>query len=158
RLQLSPELRDVASDLQTRALQARLVIDRSTAGRFGITTQMIDDTLYDAFGQRQISTMFTEVNQYKVVLEVQPEFKQSPEALKNIYVQTASGGAVPLSVFTRLETLPVPLAVNRQAQFPAATISFNVAPGVSLGQAVARIERDVTELKMPDSIHGSFRG
>ena len=158
RLQSLAELRDVTSDLQTRALQARLVIDRNTAARFGITAQMIDDTLYDAFGQRQISTMFTETNQYRVVMEVLPEFQISPENLGSIYVSNRSGGAVPLSAFTRLETRTVPLAVNRQGQFPAATISFNLAPHVSLGQAVGRIEQVVRDLNMPASISGSFQG
>ena len=151
-------LRDVASDLQTRALQARLVIDRNTAARFGITAQMIDDTLYDAFGQRQISTMFTQVNQYRVVLEVAPQFQQSPEDLGNIYVTTSTGGAVPLSAFSRGETRTVPLAVNRQGQFPATTISFNLAPHASLGDAVNRIERAVRDLNLPASMQGSFQG
>jgi multidrug efflux pump len=151
-------LRDVASDLQTRALQTRLLIDRNTAARFGITAQMIDDTLYDAFGQRQISTMFTQVNQYRVVLEVAPEFQQSPEDLGNIYVTTSTGGAVPLSAFTRGETRTVPLAVNRQGQFPATTISFNLAPHASLGDAVDRIERAVRDLNLPASMQGSFQG
>jgi multidrug efflux pump len=158
RLRSLPELRDVATDLQTKALQARLVIDRNTAARFGITTQLIDDTLYDAFGQRQVSTMFTEINQYRVVLEVQPDFKEDPGDLKNIYIRTAFGQTVPLNVFTQLETHAVPLAINRQAQFPAATISFNVAPHISLGEAVAGIERTVSALKMPDSIRGGFQG
>jgi multidrug efflux pump len=153
-----PPLRDVASDLQTRALQKLLDIDRKTAARFGITTQMIVDTLYDAFGQRQISTMFTQVNQYRVVLEVAPEFQQTPEDLGNIYVTTSTGGAVPLSAFTRGERRTVPLAVNRQGQFPAATISFNLAPRASLGDAVDRIERAVRDLKLPASMQGSFQG
>jgi len=153
-----PPLRDVASDLQTRALQKLLDIDRKTAARFGITTQMIVDTLYDAFGQRQISTMFTQVNQYRVVLEVAPEFQQTPEDLGNIYVTTSTGGAVPLSAFTRGERRTVPLAVTRQGQFPAATISFNLAPRASLGDAVDRIERAVRDLKLPASMQGSFQG
>jgi multidrug efflux pump len=158
KLRALPELRDVASDLQNRAFQARLVIDRNTAARFGITAQMIDDTLYDAFGQRQISTMFTQVNQYRVVLEVAPSFQQRPEDLGNIYVRTPSGETVPLSTFSHLETQMVPLAVNRQGQFPAATISFNLAPRVSLGTAVDRIEQAVRDLKLPASIQGSFQG
>jgi len=157
-LRLVPPLRDVASDLQTRALQIRLAIDRSTAARFGITAQMIDDTLYSAFGQRQISTMFTQVNQYRVVLEVAPEFQQTPEDLGNIYVTTSTGGAVPLSAFTRGETRTVPLAVNRQGQFPSATISFNLAPRASLGDAVGGIERVMHDLNLPASMQGSFQG
>ena len=157
-LSMVPPLRDVASDLQTRALQARLAIDRNTAARFGITAQLIDDTLYSAFGQRQISTIFTQVNQYRVVLEVEPQFQQSPEDLGNVYVTTATGGAVPLGAFTHSETRTVPLAVNRQGQFPAATISFNLAPRASLGDAVERIERAVGDLKLPASMRGSFQG
>jgi len=152
------ELRDVASDQQTRGLQARLVIDRNTAARFGITSQIIDDTLYDAFGQRQISTMFTQLNQYRVVLEAAPEFQQGPESLQNIYVHSTTGAPVPLRAFTRLETRAAPLSLNRQGQFPATTISFNLAPRVSLGDAVNRIENAKHDLKMPDSVVGSFQG
>jgi multidrug efflux pump len=158
KLQALPELRDVASDLQNRAFQAKLVIDRNTASRFGITTQMIDNTLYDAFGQRMISTMFTQVNQYRVVLEVEPSFQQRPQDLGNIYLQTPSGETVPLGNFTHVEMRTVPLAVNRQGQFPATTISFNLAPRGSLGTAVDRIEQAVRDLKMPASMQGSFQG
>ena len=158
KLQSFPELRDVATDRQNGGLQARLVIDRNTAARFSITPQMIDDTLYDAFGQRQISTMFTQSNQYRVVLEAETQFQQSPEDLENIYVHPASGGAVPLSAFTRLATSAVPLSLNRQAQFPAVTVSFNLAPRASLGTAVDRIEQTVRELNLPGSIVGSFQG
>jgi multidrug efflux pump len=135
-----------------------LVIDRNTAARFGITPQMIDDTLYDAFGQRQISTMFTQVNQYRVVLEVAPSFQQRPKDLGDIYVRTPTGEAVPLATFSHIEMLTAPLAVNRQGQFPAATISFNLAPHVSLGTALDRIEQAMHELRMPASIQGSFEG
>jgi multidrug efflux pump len=135
-----------------------LVIDRNTAARFGITPQMIDDTLYDAFGQRQISTMFTQVNQYRVVLEVAPSFQQRPKDLGDIYVRTPTGEAVPLATFSHIEMLTAPLAVNRQGQFPAATISFNLAPHVSLGTAVDRVEQAMHELRMPASIQGSFEG
>src|SRR5205807_474870 len=114
RLAALPELRDVASDQQSQGLQARLVIDRDTAGRLGITPQMIDDTLYDAFGQRLVSTMFTQVNQYHVVLEVEPRYQQTPDSLKDIYVRTPAGTQVPLTSFTRLETNRTPLAVNHQ--------------------------------------------
>jgi len=158
KLRAVPELHDVASDLQNRAYQARLVIDRNTAARFGITPQMIDDTLYDAFGQRQISTMFTQVNQYRVVLEVAPSFQQRPKDLGDIYVRTPTGEAVPLSTFSHIEMLTAPLAVNRQGQFPAATISFNLSPHASLGTAVDRIEQAMHELRMPASIQGSFEG
>src|SRR5436189_1007321 len=103
-------------------------MDRNTAARFGITPQMIDDTLYDAFGQRQISTMFTQLNQYRVVLEAQPDFQRRPDDMANIYVQSPSGNAVPLATLTRLETRSAPLTINRQGQFPAVTVSFNLAP------------------------------
>jgi multidrug efflux pump len=158
KLQSLSQLRDVASDQQTRGLEARLVIDRNTAARFGITPQMIDDTLYDAFGQRQISTMFTQLNQYRVVLEAAPEFQQGPESLQHIYIHSTTGGPVPLSAFTRLETQAAPLSVIRQGQFPANTISFNLAPRVSLGDAVNQIENAKRNLKMPDSLTGSFQG
>ena len=158
KLRAMPELHDVASDLQNEAYQARLVIDRNTAARFGLTPQMIDDTLYDAFGQRQISTMFTQVNQYRVVLEVAPSFQQRPKDLGDIYVRTPTGEAVPLATFSHIEMLTAPLAVNRQGQFPAATISFNLAPHVSLGTAVDRVEQAMHELRMPASIQGSFEG
>jgi len=158
KLQTMPELRDVASDLQNSGLQARVVLDRTTASRLGITPQMLDDALYDAFGQRQISTMFTQLNQYRVVLEAPPGMLQRPEDLQNIYVRSASGGAVPLSAFTRLETTTAPLAINHQGQFPAVTISFNLAPGVSLGDAVKVIEGVKREIDMPPSIKGSFQG
>jgi multidrug efflux pump len=158
KLRAMPELHDVASDLQNEAYQARLVIDRNTAARFGLTPQIIDDTLYDAFGQRQISTMFTQVNQYRVVLEVAPSFQQRPKDLGDIYVRTPTGEAVPLATFSHIEMLTAPLAVNRQGQFPAATISFNLAPHVSLGTAVDRVEQAMHELRMPASIQGSFEG
>jgi multidrug efflux pump len=192
RLKSNSELRDVASDQQNRGLQARLVIDRSTASRFGITAQQIDDTLYDAFGQRQISTMFTQLNQYRVVLETEPHFQLNPEALATIYVRptpptpasagvgatggsgigappaptplstnlvtTVRTGAVPLSAFAHLEMRAVPLALNRLGQFPAVTISFNLAPRVSLGEAVDRIQDAVTDMKLPGAMTGSFQG
>ncbi len=158
KLQTLPELRDVASDLQNSGLQARVVLDRTTASRLGITPQMLDDALYDAFGQRQISTMFTQLNQYRVVLEAPPGMLQHPEDLQNIHVRSASGGAVPLSAFTRLETTTAPLAINHQGQFPAVTVSFNLAPGVSLGDAVKVIEGVKREIDMPPSIKGSFQG
>jgi multidrug efflux pump len=162
KLQSIPELRDVASDQQNRGLQARLVIDRDTAARFGITPQMIDDTLYNAFGQRQISTMFTQLNQYRVVLEAQPQFQTSPQDLRKIYLRPVSTttplAAVPLSAFTKLETHAVPLALNRENQFPAVTISFNLAPRVSLGEAVDRILEAIRDLKVPGGMQGSFQG
>jgi len=196
-----PELRDVSSDQQDMGLEARLEIDRSTASRFGISTQLIDDTLYDAFGQRQISTIFTQLNQYRVVLEVKPEFQQSPDKLQDIYipiVPTSTGTAtgtvraagattaagtttataaasgtstatatstaaapevqIPLSAVTRLSRTTGPLVISHQAQFPATTVSFNLAPGASLGEGVDAIEATAAKLGMPASIQRSFQG
>ena len=158
RLQSVPELRDVASDQQNSGLQARLILDRTTASRLGITPQMLDDALYDAFGQRQISTMFTQLNQYRVVLEAAPGLQQHPEDLQNIFVRSASGGAVPLSAFTRLETGTAPLAVNHQGQFPTVTVSFNLAPGASLGDAVKAIQLARQDIDLPPSIKAGFQG
>jgi multidrug efflux pump len=158
KLQALPELRDVASDMQTDGLQATLVIDRDSAARFGITPQTIDDTLYDAFGQRLVSTMFTQLNQYHVVLEVEPKFQQNPDSLKDIYVRAPNGTQVPLSSFTRLETNRTPLAVNHQGQFPVVTLSFNLAPNASLGNAVTAIENAQREIGLPASIRASFQG
>src|SRR2546430_2111614 len=158
KLQSLPELRDVASDQQSEGLQASLTIDRDSAARFGITPQMIDDTLYDAFGQRLVSTMFTQLNQYHVVLEVDPRFGQNPDSLKDIYVRAPGGTQVPLSSFTRLESNRTPLAVNHQGQFPAVTLSFNLAPGASLGDAVKAIQTAEREIGLPASIQASFQG
>jgi multidrug efflux pump len=209
-LRESPELRDVSSDQQDQGREARLEIDRSTASRFGISTQLIDDTLYDAFGQRQISTIFTQLNQYRVVLEVKPEFQQSPDKLQDIYiptgtvvatgttgagtgatgttaavtsatgrtanVTTATGttaagtnatgtavttgpqGQVPLSAVTRFSRTTGPLVISHQGQFPATTVSFNLAPGTSLGEAVNAIQATSAKLGMPTSIQQSFQG
>jgi multidrug efflux pump len=158
KLQSLPELRDVASDQLNEGLQARLVIDRDTAGRLGITLQTIDDTLYDAFGQRQISTIFTQLNQYHVILEVKPPFKDSPQDLTDIYIKTPSGGKVPLSAVARMEETTAPLVINHQGQFPATTISFNLAPGASLGEAVRAIDQAKAELAVPPSIQTGFEG
>jgi len=158
KLQTLPELRDVASDLQTDGLEAHVQIDRDTASRLGVTPQMVDDALYDAFGQRQVSIMFTQLNQYRVVLEVKPDFRKSPSDLSAIYVKTRSGGTTPLSSFTRVVERRVPLSVNHQGQFPVATISFNLAPGVALGQAVDAITAAREELEMPRSIATEFQG
>ena len=158
RLQHIPILRDVASDLQNNGLQIRVVIDRTTASRLGITPQILDDALYDAFGQRQISTMFTQMNQYRVVLEAQPGMLTKPEDLLGLYVRSNTGGIIPLSAFTRLETDFTPLAVNHQDQFKCATISFNLAPGASLGSAVKAIQSAFDELNAPASFKASFQG
>ena len=153
-----PQVRDVATDQQTRGSQARLVIDRVTASRLGITPQAIDDALYDSFGQRQISTLFTQLNQYHVVLETLPEFQRNPSKLNDIYVRSTGGGAVPLSTFTHFESGAAPLAINHQGQFPSVTISFNLAPGAALGDATKAIEQAQKELGMPLSIQASFQG
>jgi multidrug efflux pump len=148
----------VASDQQNAGLQVRITLDRTTASRLGITPQMLDDALYDAFGQRQISTMFTQLNQYRVVLEARPGLYQRPEDLQTIYVRSGSGGAVPLSAFTRIDTLPAPLAVNHQGQFPTATLSFNLAPGTSLGDAVKAVNLARRDLDAPPSLKSGFQG
>jgi multidrug efflux pump len=196
KLQTVPQLRDVASDQQNNGLQANLVIDRDTASRLGILPQAIDDTLYDAFGQRQVSTMFTQLNQYHVVLEVDPQFKLTPDDLKQIYVKSsntattgssgvvtsatstsgsaasspstsatsastaniAGGTQVPLSAFTHLELRNAPLAINHLGQFPVVNLSFNLAPGVSLGDATTAIEKAEAEINLPRSINTSFQG
>jgi multidrug efflux pump len=158
RLRTLPELRDVASDQQGEGLEVRLTIDRDTASRLGVLPQAIDDTLYDAFGQRQVSTIFTQLNQYHVVLEAEPKFQQDPAALGDVYVKSSAGSPVPLSAFTRLETSPAPLAINHQGQFPATTLSFNLAPGASLGDGVRAIEDVEREIGMPASIQASFQG
>jgi multidrug efflux pump len=156
-LQVRPELRDVSSDQLNQGLASLVEIDRNTASRMGITPQLITDTLYDAFGQRQVSTMFTQLNQYRVILEVMPEFQKGPEALQQLEVR-GSGGSVPLNVFTRVTETMVPLVISRQGQFPAVTISFNLAPGGSLGEAVTAIRQVTQELGLPPSIRGSFQG
>ncbi len=197
KLQNVPQLRDVASDQQNNGLQANLVIDRDTASRLGILPQAIDDTLYDAFGQRQVSTIFTQLNQYHVVLEVGPQFKLTPDDLKNIYVKSTNGASVtgltatgttagstsgagtsanstsatnaspttvaggtqvPLSAFTHVEMRNAPLAINHQGQFPVVNLSFNLAPGVSLGEATTAIEKAEQEINLPRSIITGFQG
>lgn len=154
-----PELRDVASDVQNLGLQSMITIDRSTASRFGITPAMIDSTLYDAFGQRQISTMFTQINQYHVILEVAPELNISPQnVLDHLFIQSSSGTSIPFSTFSKVTQGIGPLVINRQGQFPVATVSFNLAPGKSLGDAVKAIENAKQELVFPESIQTAFEG
>jgi multidrug efflux pump len=159
------ELADVSSDQQDQGLGTALVVDRSTASRLGVSPQAIDNTLYDAFGQRQVSTMFTQLNQYRVVLEVKPEFRRSAAALRDIYVTGTSPGAngnqpvaVPLDTMIRAHPTTAPLVVSRQGQFPAVTLSFNLAPGTALGEAVAAVEGTARRLGLPASIQGSFQG
>jgi multidrug efflux pump len=210
-LQESPELRDVSSDQQDQGLVARLDIDRATASRYGISTQLLDDTLYDAFGQRQISTIYTQLNQYRVVLEVKPEFQQSPDRLRDIYIPSATGtitttptgtvtttqtttpvtaptatigtsagtssssstgvtatvssttpvtpqAQVPLSAIARFSKTTGTLVISHLGQFPATTVSFNLAPGTSLGEATDVIEATSKTLGLPASIQTSFQG
>jgi multidrug efflux pump len=158
RLRTLPELADVNSDQQNRGLQATLEIDRATASRLGVTPQAIDDTLYDAFGQRQVSTLYTPLNQYHVVMEVDPRFGQDPEGLKAVYLPAAGGGMVPLAAFARYDPRTGPLQVNHQGQFPSVTISFNLPVGVALGTAVDAIKGAEADLHVPASIRGNFQG
>ena len=153
-----PELRDVNSDQQLRGLQSSLVIDRDTASRLGVAVLDIDNTLGDSFGQRQVSNIYKGLNQYHVVMEVAPEFQQSPEALKTIYVPSKSGKLVPLSAFAHYEPSTTAISVNHQGIFPAITLSFNLAPGASLGPAVEHIEAARRELKVPSTVHATFQG
>ena len=152
------ELRDVNTDQQDKGLQAQLVIDRDTASRLGVAAQDIDNALYDAFGQRQVSTMYRPLNQYHVVMEVAPEFQQTTEALQNIYLRSSTGAPIPLAAFTHFTPSNIPLAVNHQSQFPSVTISFNLAPGISLGQATQAIEKVESSIGFPATIQASFQG
>ena len=176
KLRTLPELRDVATDQLNNGLRASVTIDRDTASRLGILPQAIDNTLYDAFGQRQVSTIFTQLNQYHVVLEVAPSFRQNPDALKDIYIRpsgaapvagaptgngattTTSGEPIPLSTFTHVQSTNAALAVNHQGQFPVVTLSFNLAPGASLGEATRSIQNAEKEIQLPASIHAAFQG
>jgi multidrug efflux pump len=153
-----PQLTDVASDLSDQGLQAFVSIDRDTAGRLGITPATIDNTIYDAFGQRLVSTIFTQSNQYRVVLEVKPEYRQGPEVLNELFVASSFGTQVRLDTVAKVTEMPSALVVNHLGQFPAATISFNLAPGASLGDAVKAIESKQTELGVPASVRTSFQG
>ena len=153
-----PELRDVTSDFADAGLGVTLTIDRDTASRLGISAQNIDDVLYDAFGQRQVTTIFTQLNLYRVVLEVKPEMQKDQRALRLLYVKSASGAQVPLSTFVHVKESPSPLAVNHQGQFAAVTISFDVAPGASLGEAVDRTHAMMAKLAPPPGLHGEFQG
>jgi multidrug efflux pump len=176
KLRTLPELRDVATDQLNNGLRTNISIDRDTASRLGIFPQAIDNTLYDAFGQRQVSTIFTQLNQYHVVLEVLPNFAQTPENLNDIYIRpsvvtantgaptangasvTTSGAPVPISTFTRMNSTSSSLAVNHQGQFPVVTLSFNLAPGASLGEATKAIQQAEKDIQLPPSIHASFQG
>ncbi len=176
KLQTLPALRDVATDQLNNGLKTNIAIDRDTASRLGIFPQAIDNTLYDAFGQRQVSTIFTQLNQYHVILEVLPNFARTPDSLKDIYIRpsivaansgaptangaavTTSGAPVPMSTFTRMQSSNASLAVNHQGQFPVVTFSFNLAPGSSLGDATKAIQQAEKEIQLPASIHAAFQG
>jgi len=174
RLQQLPQLSDVASDQQTLGLQAKLVYDRNTASRLGITTATIDQTLYDAYGQREVSTMFTQLNQYHVVLEVAPGFDKKPSDLGDLFIQAAApapgapsiassaafanAGQIPLGSFAKVETTTVPITVNHQGQFPVVTLSFNLAPNASLGDAVKAVDQVKNQLNMPPTIDAAYQG
>jgi multidrug efflux pump len=158
RLRALPQLADVNSDEQNRGLEAALVIDRDTASRLGITAQMIDEVLYDAFGQRQVSTMYTSLNQYHVVMEAAPRFWQNPDTLRDLYVRSSNGTQVPLSAVSHYERSTIALAVNHQGQFPAITFSFNLSPGVALGDALEAVQAAQREVGLPATIQASFQG
>ncbi|MGY2050060.1 multidrug efflux RND transporter permease subunit [Methylobacterium sp. JK268] len=160
KLKTLPELRDVATDQQTSGTTLTLKIDRDAASRYGITPQLIDDTLYDAIGQRQIAQYFTQLNSYHVVLEILPVLQGTPDTLRNIYVKSpTTGGQVPLAAFASWTTDPVrPLSISHQGQFPAVTISFNLAPNVALGQATTAIEQASREIQVPQTVVGGFQG
>ena len=158
KLRSIPEIADVNSDQQNKGLQQMIEIDRATAAQLGITTQMIDNTLYSAFGQRPVSTMYAALNQYHVIMEVAPQFTRDPQSLRDIYVKSASGEQVPLSAFARYTSTTAPLAVNHLGQFPAINLSFNLMPGVSLGNAVDIVSAAEREIRMPATVRGSFQG
>jgi multidrug efflux pump len=158
RLKELPQLADVANDLQTNGKAMALNIDRQTAGRLGITPSVIDNTLYDAFGQRQISTLFTQLNQYHVIMEVPPALRVNPIDLQNIYLRSTSGNPVPMSAFTTFQATSIPILVSHIGQFPATTISFNLAPNAALGEAVEAIQQIEKEMPPPPAMQASFQG
>jgi multidrug efflux pump len=153
-----PELVDVNTDQEDKGLQTTLVIDRDTATRLGVSTRMIDATLNDAFGQRQVSTIYNPLNQYRVVMEAAPQFWQSPETLNNVYVSAAGGAQVPLAAFSRFGPTNTPLGVNHQSQFAASTISFNLPPGVALSDATRAVKDAMDRINVPTGVHGTFQG
>ncbi|HUB12182.1 MAG TPA: multidrug efflux RND transporter permease subunit [Acetobacteraceae bacterium] len=157
-MQKLPELQDVASDQQIAAPHLAVTVDRDAASRLGLSANLIDQTLYDAFGQRQIATIYTSTNQYKVVMELAPQFRNDPNALSEVYVASPSGAQVPLSTFAHFSRTIEPLSVSHQGEFPAITLSFNLAPGQSLGQAVDSIQRLADQLNIPPTLTGSFQG
>jgi len=153
-----PELRDVSSDQQNRGLEVPVVIDRATAARLGVSTRMIDETLYDAFGQRQVSTIYTSLNQYHVVMELEPQYWERPDALANIYVRSTTGQTVPLTAVTKFQMGTGPIQVNHQGLFPSVTVFFNLAPNVALGDAVKAIDAAERTMDFPTTISGKFTG
>ena len=153
-----PQLSDVASDQQINGLQLNVDVDREKASRLNVLTQAIDDTLYDAFGQRQVSIIFTQLNQFRVILEVEPKFRESPDLLDKIYVKSSSGQPVPLSAFASMHVSNAPLSIPHQGQFPAATISFNLRSGSSLSHAIPAIEKAEREIGLPNTIAATFTG
>jgi multidrug efflux pump subunit AcrB len=157
-MQKAPELQDVASDQKIASPHIAINIDRNAAYRLGLSLSMIDQTLYDAFGQRQVATIYTSAHQYKVILEVEPQYQDDPSALSRIYLTTGSGGRIPLSAVATFSNKVEPLTVNHQGQFPSVTLSFNVAPGYSLGQAVERIQTIERNLRTPITLQGTFQG
>ncbi|MDE1921681.1 MAG: MdtB/MuxB family multidrug efflux RND transporter permease subunit [Candidatus Omnitrophica bacterium] len=153
-----PQLQEVGSDQESRGLQEKITIDRDTASRLGVTPAVIDNTLYSAYGQRIVSTMFTQLNQYRVILDVSPDFRKSPADLENLYVRGSNSAQVPLGVLAKFSQSSTPLVIGHLGQFPAVTLSFNLAPGASLGEAVAAIEAKTREIGMPASINAQFQG
>jgi multidrug efflux pump subunit AcrB len=158
KLRSLPQLRDVATDQQTTGLQLQVVIDRDTAARLGVQPSAIDDALYDAYGQRQVATMYTQLNQYRVVIEVPESLQRGPDALSHLYVHAQDGDLVPLSAMVKVVTMRTSLSVNHQGQFPSVTLSFNTAPDVSLGQAVDAVRAAEHELGLPAQVHADFQG
>ena len=158
KLKTIPIILDANSDQQIHGLTSEIVIDRATASRLGVSPSAIDTTLYSAFGQRQVSTMYTGINQYHVVLEVLPEFQQDPSELQNIYVRSNSGTLIPLSTFTRVKTTLSSLTVNHQGLFPSITLSFALAPGAALSEAVEAVKQAEEDIGMPANVHGAFAG
>ena len=158
RLRKMPELKDVNTDQQSAGLELDLDLDRDSASRLGITPTDLDAALYDAFGQRQVATTFASMNQYRVVLEVMPHLQQGPESVEKLYLRSADGGMVPVSSITHRRESNTALSISHQGQFPATTLSFNLAPGVSLGQAVDAVHKAESEIGMPASMHASFQG
>ena len=153
-----PMLADLNTDQELKGLQTMLTFDRDAMSRLGLTQQQVDDVLYNAFGQRQVSTIYNELNQYKVVMEVAPQYWQNPEALNHIYIQTPNAGPTPISAVARWEPTNTSLSVNHQGQFASSTLSFNLPPGNSLSDATTAIEQTLSDIGMPSSIVGSFQG